>query len=266
MNRESILEICKRKFKYLNYSERTVECYIGYIEQFLNKVDKPYQHLVSRDFQHYLDLYNFTSVSQQNQIINAIRFLYKHGLERTYDKVSFQRPRKEKYIPQIIDKEYLRSTINNINNLKHKSIIALAYSVGLRVSEVINLKILDIDSKRMIINIKNAKGNKDRIVPLSQNILELLRIYWREYKPNVYLFNGKDLLQYTASSCNAIVKHYLGKQYHFHQLRHSCATHLLENGTDSKIIQKILGHSSIKTTEGYMHVSTNFLNAVKLPY
>jgi len=137
--------------------------------------------------------------------------------------------------------------------------------VGLRVSEVISLKIEDIDSKRMIIHIKNAKGRKDRVVPLSQKVLELLREYFKQYRPKEYLFNGQNSLKYSSSSCNQIVKKYLGEKYHIHQLRHSCATNLLENGTDLKIIQKILGHSNVKTTEIYTHVSNQLLSKVNLP-
>lgn len=262
---ENILKICKQKLKYLNYSERTISIYIHYIDKFIQSTGKYYQHLAASDFQSYLDQYNFSSVSQQNQVINAIRFLYKFGLNKKYDKVSFTRPKKEKKLPQIIDQKYLLDKIPKIENIKHKAIISLAYSVGLRVSEVINLKIGDIDSKRMIINIRNAKGRKDRVVPLSENILKLLRDYYKQYKPKEYLFNGQNCLQYSSASCNQIVKKYLGNQYHFHQLRHSSATSLLENGTDIRIIQKLLGHNSSKTTEIYTHVSTNLLNKIPLP-
>jgi len=138
-------------------------------------------------------------------------------------------------------------------------------STGMRVSEVIDLKIENIDSKRMLIHIIQAKGRKDRDVPLSPTILELLRDYFKEYRPKEYLFNGQFDLKYSSESCNQIVKKYLGKDYHFHLLRHSCFTHLLESGTDCRIIQKIAGHSNIKTTEGYTHVSTNLLKNIKLP-
>lgn len=141
----------------------------------------------------------------------------------------------------------------------------LAYSVGLRVSEVINLKITDIDSSRMIITIRQAKGKKDRVVPLSPNVLNVLREYFKEFKPKVFLFNGQFDPQYSATSCNAIVKQYLGNRYHFHLLRHSCFTNLLEGGTDLRIIQKIAGHASSKTTEIYTHVSTQLLHKVALP-
>ena len=263
---QKIIKICEEKFIYLNYSPRTRDNYLSHIRNFLNTLgDKQILHCCSKDFQSYLDNYKFTSVSQQNQVINAIRFLYKFGLNKKYDKVSFKRPKSEKKLPQVIDGEYIKERLSKITNLKHKVLLSLTYSVGLRVSEVINLKIEGIDSKRMIIHIKNAKGRKDRVVPLSQKVLELLREYFKQYRPKEYLFNGQNSLKYSSSSCNQIVKKYLGEKYHIHQLRHSCATNLLENGTDLKIIQKILGHSNVKTTEIYTHVSNQLLSKVNLP-
>jgi integrase/recombinase XerD len=135
----------------------------------------------------------------------------------------------------------------------------------MRVSEILNLKIEDIDSKRMIIHIKNAKGRKDRIVPLTNKILMLLRQYHREFNPKIYLFNGQNKSKYSQSSCNKIIKKHLGNKTHMHLLRHSCFTSLLENGTDIRIIQKLAGHKNIKTTEIYTHVSTNLLKNVQLP-
>jgi len=260
-----ILKIYKQKLKYFNYSDRTVEIYIHYLSKFLAATNKYPQHLVSRDFNQYLTNYKFTSISQQNQIINSIKFFYEKVLNKKYDKIDFSRPRSIKKLPQIIDKTFLIDKISSIENVKHKAILSLAYSVGLRVSEVINLKICDIDSNRMLINIRQAKGNKDRIVPLSPNILELLRVYYKQYKPTEYLFNGQGSLQYSSTSCNEIVKKYLGNKFHFHLLRHSCFTALLESGTDLRIIQKVAGHSSSKTTEIYTHVSKQLLSSISLP-
>jgi site-specific recombinase XerD len=260
---DEFLKILIQKLKYFNYSNRTIEMYSHYVEKFLIKTNKYPQHLVSNDFQNYLNNYKFTSISQQNQIINSIKFLYEKVLNKKYSKVSFQRPRKEKHLPQVIDREFLLSKISKIENLKHKAIISLGYSVGLRVSEVINLKISDIDSNRMIIIIRQAKGRKDRIVPLTQNILELLRLYYLEFKPKIYLFNGQNSEKYSSASCNQIVKKYLGEEYHFHLLRHSCFTNLTEQGIDLRVIQKLAGHTSCKTTEIYTHISKNILQ--KLP-
>lgn len=261
-----IVKICEQKFTYLNYSTKTKDIYMYYIKEFVEWCgDKRITHLSSKEFQTYLDGYKFSSVSQQNQVINAIRFLYKHGLNKKYDKVSFKRPKKEKKLPKVIDNDFILTKLSNIKNIKHKAILSLSYSVGLRVSEVINLKIEDIDSNRMVINIKNAKGGKDRIVPLSEKILLLLRKYYRIYRPTEYLFNGQTKKKYSSTSCSKVIKKYLGEEYHMHQLRHSCFTHLLESGVDLRVIQVLAGHNSSKTTEIYTHVSRSILNKVNLP-
>lgn len=265
MKRINYYEICNQKLKYLNYSDRTINSYLFNINQFLNNIKASPSRLTASDFQSYLDNYQFTSVSQQNQVINSIRFLYKFGLDKKYDKVSFKRPKSEKKLPRVIDGEFIKERLSKIDNLKHKAILTLTYSVGLRVSEIINLKIQDIDSKRMLIHIKNAKGKKDRIVPLSKTVLELLREYWKEYKPTNYLFNGQSSEKYSVGSCQKIYKKYIDSNSSIHTLRHSSFTNLLENGTDLRIIQKIAGHSSSKTTEIYTHVSNQLLQKIQLP-
>jgi len=265
MKKIDYYEICNRKLKYLNYSDKTIKSYLFYINQFLSQIDCPPSRLTSSDFQSYLDNYKFTSISQQNQVINAIRFLYKEVLNKKYDKVSFKRPKSEKKLPRVIDSNLIIERLNKIENLKHKSVLTLAYSVGLRVSEVTNLKIEDIDSKRMLIHIKDGKGKKDRIVPLSETVLLLLREYYKQYRPTKYLFNGLNSSQYTIQSCQKLYKKYIDQNSSIHTLRHSSFTNLLESGTDLRIIQKLAGHSSSKTTEIYTHVSTQILSKVKLP-
>ena len=261
----NLYKICEQKLKYLNYSKRTSELYLHYIDKFLSSIGKPTSRITSSDFKSYLDNYNFTSVPQQNQVINSIRFLYKFGLNKKYDKVSFKRPKKEKKLPRIIDGELIKKRLSEIDNLKHKTILTLTYSVGLRVSEIVNLKIEDIDSKRMLIHIKNAKGRKDRVVPLSEYVLKLLRNYYKEYKPKIYLFIGQNSFKYSIGSCQKIYKKYIDQNSSIHTLRHSSFTNLLENGTDLRLIQKIAGHSSSKTTEIYTHVSNQMLNRINLP-
>lgn len=265
MKKIDYYESCKQKMRYLNYSDRTITTYLFYINQFFNVVTISPTRLTSDNFQSYLDNYNFTSISQQNQVINSIRFLYKEVLGKKYVKVSFKRPKKEKKLPKVIDNRFIREKLSKIENLKHKTILTLTYSVGLRVSEVVNIKIEDIDSKRMLIHIRNAKGRKDRIVPLSNFVLKLLREYWKRYKPKEYLFNGQKSLQYSITSCQKIYKKYIDINSSIHTLRHSSFTKLLENGTDIRIIQNIAGHSSSKTTEIYTHVSNQMLNKVNLP-
>ena len=149
--------------------------------------------------------------------------------------------------------------------------IALTYSSGLRIGELIDLKIKDIDSSRMIIHIKSAKGNKDRIIPLSEKLLVMLRIYYKEYNPKEYLFEGQKGGKYSTSSFGKLLKRAalkakINKHITAHTLRHSYATHLLENGTDIRVIQKLLGHNSIKTTMLYTQVSTPTLLNVTSPF
>ena len=168
-------------------------------------------------------------------------------------------------MPRVIDGDLIKNRLSDIENLKHKTILTLTYSVGLRVSEVVNLKIADIDSSRMLIHIKNAKGRKDRVVPLSKYVLGLLKDYYKEYRPKIYLFNGQNSFKYSIGSCQKIYKKYIDQNSSIHTLRHSSFTNLLENGTDLRLIQKIAGHSSSKTTEIYTHVSNQMLNKVNLP-
>ena len=141
---KATLKICEQKLNYLNYSKNTVKCYLHYISIFIKSQNKSAKHLNSNDFQSYLDNYIFTSVSQQNQVINAIRFLYKYGLNKKYDKVSFERPKKENKLPRVLSKDLILSRIEKVENLKHKAILTLTFSTGMRVSEIINLKIKDI--------------------------------------------------------------------------------------------------------------------------
>lgn len=262
---ESTLVKYYQMMRVKGYSERTIKTYIHYVSIYLNSFDCDFYHISVKDTVKFLQEYNYTSKSQQNQFISSIKLIFEY-LRNIYLKgVEFERPRKSKTLPKVIDKYYLLDCLSKIKNIKHLAILSLAYSVGLRVSEVINLNVEDIDSNRMIINIRNAKGNKDRIVPLSQSILILLRKYYKEYKPYRYLFNGQNKLKYTSGSCNKIVKRYLGKNYHFHMLRHSSFTSMLESGTDISIIQKIAGHAKTDTTRIYAQVSTQLLKKAILP-
>jgi len=264
MVKTNLLQDSVLKLRYFKYADKTIETYSYYIGEFLNEVNTSPTRLNASDFENYLFSYGFSSNSQQNQVISSLKFLYEKVLRKKYNKIDFSRPRKEKKLPKIIERSELTRKILSIKNLKHKAILSVAYSTGLRVGEILNLKIDDIDSKRMVINVVNGKGKKDRIVPLSKKILTILREYFKEYKPKEYLFNGQFKNVYSSTSCNKIIKKYIDKSAHMHLLRHSCFTHLLENGTALPVIQKIAGHSSIKTTEIYLHLSIDVLNQVNL--
>lgn len=249
-----------------NYSSNTIENYksqvAGFLKYFGKVATKP-SEISEKQIKQWLLLAN--SINGRKHRISAVKLFYKLTGKQPLKFKHIEYPRSEKKLPQIIDKQFLLDQIEKITNTKHKAIIALAYSTGMRVSEVCNLKIKDIDSKRMIISINQSKGKKDRIVALSPKILEILLTYFTDYSPKEYLFNGQFDLQYSSRSCNQIVKKYLGNDYHFHLLRHSNATALLEAGTDLRIIQKHLGHSSSKTTEIYTHVSNLVLQNMNLP-
>jgi len=189
-------------------------------------------------------------------MINSIKFYYEvvKGMPNRF--YSIERPRKKEALPKVISLEEVKGIILNTNNIKHKCIVSLLYSAGLRRSELLNLKLQDIDSKRMSILVKNSKGGKDRVTLLNENVLKDLRKYYKEWKPQKYLFEGKEGTQYSATSVVKIIKNSakkagINKSVSPHILRHSFATHLLENGTDLRYIQELLGHSSSKTTEIY---------------
>lgn len=266
MNIGRYIDLYSEDLKLKNYSSSTIENYKSQVGLFLkhfNAVATKPSEISEKQIKQWLLLAN--SINGRKHRISAVKLFYKLTGKQPLKFKNIEYPRNERKLPKIIEKQFLLDKINDIKNSKHKAIIALAYSTGMRVSEVCNLKICDIDSKRMIITIRQSKGRKDRIVALSDKILKILRIYFLEYKPTEYLFNGQFTSQYSHTSCNAIVKRYLGKEYHFHLLRHSNATALLEAGTDLRIIQKHLGHTSSKTTEVYTHVSTNILQSMALP-
>lgn len=262
-----ILEIFENKLRYKNYSKNTIKTYKGILSQYMNETDckDPYQ-ISTKSIVTFLESREFSSISQQSQFIGCLKLFAKYILNKKdvhLDKI--ERPRKQKKLPRVIEKEFLLEQLSKIENKKHRAILTLAYSTGMRVSEICDLEIKDIDSKRMLIHIKNAKGKKDRVVPLSLLTLGVLRDYVKEYRPNINLFNGQKDVRYSHSSCNQIVKKYIGSNYHFHLLRHSHATALLEAGTDLRIIQEQLGHGSSKTTEIYTHVSTSQKHKINLP-
>lgn len=178
--------------------------------------------------------------------------------------------RKDNKLPIVLSVEEIQKMFSVCQNTKHKVILALLYSCGLRVSELINLKWVNIDRSRMIINILKAKGNKDRQVMLTPQLIPLLEKYWKEYHPKEYVLNGQIELQYTDRSVGQVVKQLstkagLNKRVYTHLLRHCSFTHMVENGTDINLIQKLAGHSSVKTTSIYTHISHNLISKIQSP-
>jgi site-specific recombinase XerD len=181
-----------------------------------------------------------------------------------------ERPIKDKKLPMVLTEKEISRILQVITNLKHKTIITTIYSAGLRISEALHLKIHDIDSENMRIWVRGGKGKKDRISILSKHLLDLLRQYYRAYKPKEYLFEGPDGKPYSASSTRKVLhraceKAGITKDVKVHTLRHSFGTHLVENGTNLRYIQDLMGHGSSKTTEIYTHVSKEKLDEVRSP-
>lgn len=264
------LEILEQK----RYAKSTIKTYTSYFRQFVDyfsgqSLDKVNVEQIN-DYLLKLIHEESMSPSKQNQYINAIKFYYEKvlGREKQYYKIG--RPKKEEKLPDVLHKEEIASMIRLTKNPKHKSLIAVIYSCGLRRSEAINLKLSDIDSKRMLIKIRGAKGKKDRYVQLAISTLELLREYYKKEKPEIWVFEGRDKQQYSATSIvndvkNAAKRAKIRKRVYPHILRHSYATHNLELGIDLRYIQEWLGHASTKTTERYTHVSENNFKNFKNP-
>lgn len=246
------------------YSPNTIKTYSHYFVDFQRAFHGRDLEGINKDEinRYVLDLVRKKkiSASQQNQRINSIKFYYEKVLGQDKEYYQIDRPRKERKLPDVLSKEEIGMMLKTTQNLKHKCIIVLIYSCGLRRSEAINMKLEDIDSKRMVIKIRGAKGEKDRYVQLASGILGLLRDYYHEEKPTIWLFEGAKGKQYSATSIFNVIKHAaqkagIKKRVYPHILRHSFATHHLEQGTDLRYIQEWLGHESSKTTEIYTHVS-----------
>jgi integrase/recombinase XerD len=224
------------------------------------------------DFNNDYILKNKLSSSYQNQVVNAIKLFFKIIEGQQINVELIHRPKREKTLPNVLSKEEVKLILNAHSNIKHKTMLSLIYSCGLRRNELLQLKFSDIDSKRNIVTIKQGKGKKDRIVPLSPKILDLLREYYKLFKPKEWLFEGQNNHEpYDARSLSNVLKQALlktgiKKPVSLHWLRHSYATHLLESGTDLRYIQELLGHNSSKTTEIYTHVSTKNIQQIKSPF
>lgn len=203
---------------------------------------------------------------------SAIKIYYEKVAHIGIEKFKYiERPRKNKKLPIVLSVSEIQKLFDVCENLKHRTILAVLYSCGLRVSELINLKWCDIDRERRVINIIQAKGGKDRQVPLDDKLIQLLTAYWKQYRSVMYVFNGQSgAAQYSDKSVNEVLKHLaskagIRKKIHAHLIRHCQATHLVEAGTDINIIQRILGHASVKTTAIYTHISHNIISRVQTP-
>ena len=270
----SALEAMMQELTLKKYSEHTIRNYRTEFTRLLKLLEKtPVSDLTEEQIRSYLLwLIEKKSYSESavHTAINAIKFYFEKVLHNKRVVYYIPRPTKPQQLPRVHAKVKVGDMIMQSNNLKHRCMLMLAYAAGLRVSEIVHLEIADIDSSRMTIFIKRAKGKKDRLVGLSQVLLENLRNYFKEYRPVRYLFEGRPGEQYSVRSLQMIyadVKKKAGVHMKggIHTLRHSYATHLLESGTDIRVIQELLGHNSIKTTVRYTHVSVKNIQQVKSP-
>lgn len=268
------LEAFNKKLIERRFSSSTVETYTHMFKQFLRaQYPRPMHQITLEVIQDYhIDLIQRKkiSLSYQNQSINAIKFYMEQvlGLDRT--TILIDRPKKAKRLPTVLTQEEVYLLINAPKNLKHKTLLSLIYSAGLRISEILNLKIADIDSDNMRIWVRYGKGRKDRISILSEKSLTQLREYYLAYRPKTYLFEGASGGKYSAESTRNVFRRAKKKvgiknSATVHTLRHSFATHLLENGTNLRYIQQLLGHSSSKTTEVYTHITSTRLTSIQSP-
>lgn len=255
------------------YSKSTIETYIDCINSLAKYYNTPPDILTIeqiRDYFQYCLTEKKLSKSWMNQMVSALKILFRDVLKQEWDKIDIPRPRREKKLPIVLSREEVKKILNALRNIKHRAFLMITYSAGLRVSEARQLKISDIDSSRMLVRIEQAKGQKDRYSVLSPIALELLRIYWKTYKPKYWLFenkNGQPVPESTSQNIfkNALKKSGVTKKIGIHSLRHSFATHLLEQGVSLPIIQQFLGHKSLRTTSGYLHVQQYSIDAVRSP-
>jgi integrase/recombinase XerD len=262
-----VLKMYIQQMTLMAYSSSTIKTYKNEFVQFLGMLSKKRADEISSiDLKVYFE-YCFNKLKlSENTIhsrLNAVKFYYEQVLKREKFLFDIPRPKRPMLLPKLLNEKELSSLFNALINKKHKAMLFTAYSAGLRVSEVVNLKIADIDSGRMQIFVARAKGKKDRYVNLSIVLLDILRKYIQEYEPHpkVYLFESEQTFTaYPTRTVqqiftNAKRKAGIRKEVGVHSLRHSFATHLLDKGTDIKYIKDLLGHFDIKTTERYLHVS-----------
>lgn len=266
----------KRWMLSRRYSENSIKTYCEALRTFLKFFSwKPVDEITNEDviaFNNDFIIKRALSASYQNQVVNSLKLFFFNIQNKKLDIELIHRPKREKLLPNVLSKDEVKAILNAHKNIKHRMMLSLIYSCGLRRSELLNLKPNDIDSKRNLIMIKQSKGRKDRIVQLSEKILAMLRLYYQLERPKVWLFEGQQPgEQYSEKSLESVLKQALAKAkikkpVSLHWLRHSYATHLLEAGTDLRFIQELLGHSSSKTTEIYTHVSTKSIQNIKSPF
>lgn len=275
MKRLELIENYSKLLHIKNYAPQTEKAYLHHLTLFLDYIKKAkvsdVNSKVLLDYFNNLKQEKLFSYSSMKQSLAAIRFLYLDVLKKEIDFDFFIKMKKPNSLPNVLTVNDVKKIISSIDNLKHKAIISTIYSCGLRISEAVNLEIKDIDSSAMTVKIVNAKGKNDRYVMLSPKLLELLRDYFIEYKPKKYLFVGQFGDCYSPRSIQQIFNKAvkiagIKKRVTVHSLRHSFASHLLDNGTDIRFIQELLGHKHLSTTQIYTHINPVSVKKIKSPF
>jgi integrase/recombinase XerD len=264
----------KQDMELKHLSERTIGTYLKCVEDFVKHYGKSpldMGHDGIRDFLYYLLKEKEASQSRISQHYSALKFFYQTTLGRDWEALKIPRSKREKKLPVVLSKEEVWSIFEQVQNIKYLAILMTTYSGGLRLSETINLKVSDIDSQRMMIHVRQGKGRKDRYTLLGKKALDILRIYYKETRPKEWLFPSTSLDEPIGPSAvqktfhEALAKTKIMKKASVHTLRHSFATHLLEDGVEIPYIQKLLGHSDSRTTSIYLHVANKKLIKVVSP-
>lgn len=274
MKKSDLISKYEHQLTLKNYSENTLKAYLNGLNIFieylsLNQIPEVSSKELEEFFHHCKRELGY-SYSMMKQLLASVKFLYEEVLKERVDFDFNIKMKKPSRIPVVLSVQEVERFLNSFTNLKHKSIFTLIYSAGLRIGELQNLKIKDIDSDRMQIRIHQGKGQKDRYSILSEKVLDILREYVKKYRPKEYLFEGQGGGKYSASSIQTLMRKHknicrINKKATPHTLRHSFATHLLDNGTDTRFIQELLGHKHISTTQIYTHVSSRSLKDVQSP-
>lgn len=267
-------DLMDRELRIRGLAENTRRSYLETMRRFVRHFMRPPDQLTAEDvkqYQLFLTKERRVSWSTFNVHVCAIRFFYRHVLPVPWDVEQIPYQRTGKRLPVVLSGEEVLALFDAATNLKHRAILMTLYAAGLRASEAVHLRSTDIDSQRMMIRIAQGKGRKDRYVMLSDKLLETLRRYWRQQRPDPWLFPGQDpgtpLTRGSIDHFFVDVKQRAGiaKRVSPHSLRHSFATHLLERGVNIRVIQRLLGHRSLRSTEIYTHVAATYVRDTKSP-
>jgi site-specific recombinase XerD len=254
-----------------NYASSSIDNYVSQVKCFLEYFNEKFTEPAKINESAIKDwLLMANSINGRKHRLSALKLFYALTVKQPMKFKYIEYPRSEKKLPIVLSQSEIQAMFDACENLKHKAILALLYSAGLRVSELLNLKWAHLDRSRGVINIIGAKGNKDRQVPLPQSLIDVLEKYYTKFKSKEYVFNGQFGDQYSQKSVGEVVKQLaakagIEKRVWTHLLRHCSFTHLVEAGTDINLVQKLAGHSNVKTTNLYLHTSHNLISKINSP-